>query len=445
MMGRLFEQLIFRWVRLFYARIEVRGSWPAPGPVIFVLNHPNGLLDPVLVMAVRLEKVMFLAKSTLFAMPVVGWAAQHFGALPIFRAVDVGLRGAAVDAEDMADRNEATFAACRTRLHQGRALALFPEGRTHGAPQLLPIRTGAARIALTTAREGGWNSGLIVVPVGLWYEDMTRFRTSVILNLGRKVRVDRWQQAYEEDARAAVQQLTSDLEKRLEATVLQAESHRLLRRVGLLAAWTAPGEHGHTAGQQLDWSTRLLRGHSHLRVHAPERIKRIEEASTSFGVMLQTAGIENPWDLELLRAGRGMLTRRVVWLIVMAAPALAGAVVGAIPWGIMRVLARRLRRTDAGSIKLLGGTILSGLSVVMWAVALAFTAGGWWGAGTLVLAPGCLYTVLRWHELYQETQTAISVRRLRRRRTPLVEHLTQCREALAEAVHDALLFAEKGR
>ncbi|MDE2835217.1 MAG: 1-acyl-sn-glycerol-3-phosphate acyltransferase [Bacteroidota bacterium] len=445
MMGRLFEQLIFRWVRLFYSQVEVRGSWPDSGPVIYVLNHPNGLLDPALVMAARLERVTFLAKSTLFAMPAVGWTARQFGALPVFRAVDVGLRGAAADAEDMAGRNEATFAVCRARLHQGRALALFPEGKTHGAPQLLPIRTGAARVALTTACEAGWHSGLIMVPVGLWYEDMTRFRTRVILNVGRKVGVDRWQQVYEEDARAAVQQLTAEVEKRLEATLLQAESHRLLRRVSLLAAWTAPGEDGHAAGEQLDWSARLLRGHSYLRVQAPERIERIKQTSKSFGIMLQTAGIDNPRDLELQRAGRGWLTKRVGWLVVMALPALAGAGVGAIPWGVIRVLAHRVRRTEAGTIKLLGGTMLSGLSVAAWAMVLAFTAGIWWAVGLLVLAPGCLYAVLRWYELYQETQTAISVRRLQRRRTPLVEYLTRCREALTEAVHDALVFAEKGQ
>lgn len=445
MIGRVFEQLIFRLVRLFYAQIEVHGSWPEQGPVIFVLNHPNGLLDPALVMAARLEKVMFLAKSTLFVMPVVGWAARQFGALPIFRTVDLGLRGAASDSDDMAARNEETFARCRRLLHQGRALALFPEGKTHDTPQLLPIRTGAARIGLTAAREAGWNSGLTVVPVGLWYEDMTRFRTRAMLNVGRSLGVDAWQQAYEKDARLSVQQLTADLELRLEETVLQAENHRLLRGVSLLAAWTAPGEQGHKAGFQLDWAARLLRAVSHLQVHAPERVKRIEESSTAFGTMLQTAGIDNPRDLHLLHVDRGLLVRRVVWLIATLVPAQVGAAICVLPWFVMRILARRLRRTEAGTIKLLGGTILSALSVAVLTGALVMAVGFWWGLALLLAAPGCMYAVLKWHELYEATRTALTINRLRRRRTPLVLHLTQCREALAEAVHDALAFAEKER
>ena len=144
MMGRLFRYFIYRLVHVFYATIEVQGTWPEKGPVIFVLNHPNGVLDPLLVMAVRSQRVTFLAKSTFFAVPVVRWAARQFGALPIFRAKDLGERGAAKDSADMAARNETTFAQCRVLLHQERPMALFPEGSTHDIPRLLPIRTGAA-------------------------------------------------------------------------------------------------------------------------------------------------------------------------------------------------------------------------------------------------------------------------------------------------------------
>ena len=38
--------------------------------------------------------------------------------------------------------------ACAARLRAGEALVLFPEGVSHAAPRLMPLRTGAARIAL---------------------------------------------------------------------------------------------------------------------------------------------------------------------------------------------------------------------------------------------------------------------------------------------------------
>ena len=443
MVGRVFQQLVFRLVRLFYAQIEVRGRWPGRVPVIFVLNHPNGLLDPALVMAARLEKVTFLAKSTLFAMPVVNWLARQFGAVPIFRATDLGLRGGASDAEDMAARNEETFAQCRRQLHRGRPLALFPEGKTHDTPQLLPLRTGAARIALSAAQEAGWRSGLIIMPVGLCYEEMTQFRTNALLNIGQSINVDQWQQPYEEDAHQAVQRLTAQIEKRLEDTVLQAQSHRLLRGIRIVANWTAPDKRGSGFGFQLDWSARLLRAYSHLQIHAPERLQRIEASSQSFGAMLQTAGVSDPWDLRQLQAGTGYFVRRISGLILLLPPALLGALVCAIPWCILRFWAHRLHRALVGTIKLFSGVILSGLSIAAIAVALLLTLGLWWGVGFVIVAPLCMYAALRWHELYRATRSALIVTRLQRRRTPLVAHITQFQEELAEAVHDALKFAEE--
>jgi 1-acyl-sn-glycerol-3-phosphate acyltransferase len=59
-------------VHLFYPHIEVKGieNLPTQGPIIFVLNHPNGLLDPMLLIVGLQRPVSFLAKSTFFANPV---------------------------------------------------------------------------------------------------------------------------------------------------------------------------------------------------------------------------------------------------------------------------------------------------------------------------------------------------------------------------------------
>ena len=53
------------------------------------------------------------------------------------------------------DANEATFAGCRALLRTGQPIALFPEGTTHSNTTMLPLRTGAARIALSAESESG--------------------------------------------------------------------------------------------------------------------------------------------------------------------------------------------------------------------------------------------------------------------------------------------------
>ena len=53
-------------VRLFYPMRAASGvaNVPLSGPVIVVANHPNGLLDPLMVRLALRRPVGFLAKST---------------------------------------------------------------------------------------------------------------------------------------------------------------------------------------------------------------------------------------------------------------------------------------------------------------------------------------------------------------------------------------------
>src|SRR5262249_1370193 len=97
MLSRFVRFAILRLVRLFYPRIEVRGleRVPRKRPTIFVLNHPNGLLDPLVLMVGIDRHVSFLAKSTFFANPIGRLAMNAFGALPVYRSRDEGLEGGA--------------------------------------------------------------------------------------------------------------------------------------------------------------------------------------------------------------------------------------------------------------------------------------------------------------------------------------------------------------
>ena len=72
---RLVQAFISVTLRLFFRRIETSRARlvPTTGALVFVLNHPNGLIDPGLVFAALPRRISFLAKSTLFRLPVIGW------------------------------------------------------------------------------------------------------------------------------------------------------------------------------------------------------------------------------------------------------------------------------------------------------------------------------------------------------------------------------------
>jgi 1-acyl-sn-glycerol-3-phosphate acyltransferase len=175
---RSLPRLLAAGARLFY-RLDVQGRAPADGPVLFVANHPNSLLDPALVAVAAGREVRFLAKHTLFGDRKVGWLVRASGAVPVYRQQD----GPAP-----AGGNDAMFAAARAVLAAGGAVGVFGEGVSHAEPRLQPLKTGPARLALGTARELGRPPA--VVPVGITLADRAVFRSAALVVVGPPVAWD---------------------------------------------------------------------------------------------------------------------------------------------------------------------------------------------------------------------------------------------------------------
>mgnify|MGYP006171079451 CR=1 FL=1 len=70
---------------------------------------------------------------------------------------------------------------CLRVIRDGGAVGIFPEGISHSSGRLEPLRTGAARMALTAAAEG---VEVHLVPVGINLEQKTTFRSRVTVAYG---------------------------------------------------------------------------------------------------------------------------------------------------------------------------------------------------------------------------------------------------------------------
>src|SRR6266550_303161 len=102
-------------LRVYFRRIEVIGleNVPPESPVIFVLNHPNGLVDPAFLLCLAPRRVAFIAKAPLFRMPLIGSLVRALDSLPAYRPQDKG--------QDV-NRNIETFVAARKLLARGIAI-----------------------------------------------------------------------------------------------------------------------------------------------------------------------------------------------------------------------------------------------------------------------------------------------------------------------------------
>jgi 1-acyl-sn-glycerol-3-phosphate acyltransferase len=256
------------------------------GPVMFVANHPNSLVDPALLFVVTNRPITFLAKAPLFDMPLLGWLLRGLGALPVYRRQD--------DPTQMA-RNEGTLDAAVAALVSGGAITIFPEGRSHSEPGLADLKTGGGRIAVRAAREG---ASVRIVPVGLSYADKNRFRSAVLVEVGAPVPVLPRLPADADfhGERAVVQALTDDLASALSRLTLDLERWEdlpLIQTAEQLYALRAGG-----GPNDPDRLRRFARGISLFRAEQPERFEALRTAVTSYQTRLDLMEA-SPADLRV--------------------------------------------------------------------------------------------------------------------------------------------------
>ena len=140
------------------------------------------------------------------------------------------------------EQNSSAFEACNTTLASRARIAIFPEGEMGAAPALLPLKTGAARIALGAAADAGI-PGVVVVPVGLVYEDMGRFRGEVEIQFGEPIEIDEWVESYRADPAKAVRGVTDLIADRLAQVTMNhgsAEEAAVIDRAAAVALADGP-------------------------------------------------------------------------------------------------------------------------------------------------------------------------------------------------------------
>jgi glycerol-3-phosphate O-acyltransferase / dihydroxyacetone phosphate acyltransferase len=451
-MRRALEAFV-RWlaealVRLYYpVRLAEDGERiPRDRPVVFVLNHPNGLLDPMVLRVTTGRATHFLAKSTLYENPFGRLAMDAFGSIAVYRAHEAGAR-----AGD-SSRNEESFARCRAALAHGEALALFPEGTSHSEPQLRPLKTGAARIALSAEREAadaGGRLGAVIVPVGLFYEHKKAFRSRVLLDVGEPIEAEAWLPRYRDDERAAVDALTDEIKARLDAVVLQAETRELLAGIAHVARWTADKR---PSGRDRDAeAAELAAEHRHalelraayerLRERDPARVEAVAAEARAYARTLRHLGVRNPWGLEIELIAPSQVLAALGKAAVALPVAIVGALLGWAPYRLAGWIAPRLTKDEdiISTVKLLAGaTFLFGAWLAEAIAAGVLSRRAWLAPVVFVGAMASGYVALRFDELARDTAEALRHLWMRAFHFDTARRLGERRRALAEAVARAL-------
>jgi 1-acyl-sn-glycerol-3-phosphate acyltransferase len=377
---------------IFYRSAEAQGleRVPPTGAVLFVANHGNALIDPLVLVALLPRVPRFLAKHTLWRNPAVWPLLQLAGAVPVYRAQ-----------EGDTARNQETFARCHAELAGGGAVALFPEGISHDRPALQPLRTGAARIALGAAALGA--AAIKIVPIGLTFEDKRLFRSRLLLCVGEPIAVE----PASADEAETVRALTEAIDAGLRAVTLNTDSWytaKLLER----AAEIYGGDPARAMPGEAELSERFSLRHSFgagydaARAVEPARVAALEAMARRYELLLEAFRLRDdhvtadyPWTFVA-----GYVSDTVPSLLVRLPFAALGYALNALPYHVVGRIARlALHEGDQpATFKLLAGFFLFPIT---WAIEVAAAASAWGAQGALamaVVAPATGWIALRFYE-----------------------------------------------
>ncbi len=356
-------------LRVFYRTVEVTGTehLDAAAPTILASNHPNSIIDPLLLGLSEQRPVAFCARDGLFRVPLFGRVLRLAHAIPIQRRSD---HGATAD-------NDAAFAACTRVLADGGVLSIFPEGKTHADLKVHPLRTGTARIALGAERARGFELGVQIVPVALNYLVRQAFRSDVHVAFGPPIVVDAELRALaERDERAAVRELTKRVEAALRALTVHVEAHedeRIIAQVTSIMVDIRAKEgldpEGQTPAERTALARRVVEAYRWLEARDPDRTAELHRRLTRYLDERRRLGLggESPalqhrtehrsgWTAELDLPGR-------LAFFLGGAPVAAWGLVNSLaPYLALRALLRVARpRTDRLAVfKLVAAPLLFG-------------------------------------------------------------------------------------
>lgn len=379
-------------LRWYYGDIVVQGAErvPSHGPLVIASNHPNALVDALLVVTTLRRRVRLTAKATLFEHPLLAPLLRAVGVVPLRRAKDE--RAARRAGGRSVARNEGSFRQVTEALVQGGAVLVFPEGISHDEPALAPLKTGAARMALAASEAGA--RGLRLLPLGLIFERKEEPRSRVLVRIGDPIDVDAWRARTPSGDAGS---LTADLDAALRHVTLnfasEARAHRAVALARALAALTdAPPAvaQPRSLAPEAELARRIETATDALETAPAEvvqladrfiaRVDALDERLRVHGATLEDVQIS-----PRLRHGIRFIAREGLVFAAALPVAALGRVMHWVPLRVARTLAMRPLARDPSRDQPAMRTIVLGLAFVLIWYALQAVVVAWWLGGIVAV------------------------------------------------------------
>ena len=227
-MSKLWYKLVRLYVKLglrsYFQKTQVFGleNIPKNHAILFVGNHRNGLIDPIMIATTNPNIHLFLTRASAFKNKIADVLLRSINMIPIYRIRD-GI--------DRIEKNHAIFEACHHEFEKNGTVLIFPEGN-HGLPRRVrQLTKGFARIAFGYF-DNYPNAKLYIVPVGINYTNMQKKGSAVAVYYGKPISVrDYYKPNDDKKAIDSIKEKVSDSLKELTTQIDDLENHDKIERV----------------------------------------------------------------------------------------------------------------------------------------------------------------------------------------------------------------------
>jgi 1-acyl-sn-glycerol-3-phosphate acyltransferase len=453
MLYTFLQNIIKAALAIFFQKIEVRHreNIPGRGPVLLAVNHPDSQMDAFVLSSAIKRKVHYIAHAGLFANKWRAKLLRSCGVIPVSR------KGSQTH---KIDRNIDAFEECYDVLEKGGVIGIFPEGVSDIERRLRKIKTGAARIVLETERRNDYSLGIKLIPVGLHFFSRSRFRSRVLVNVGRPIDLHPFFSLNETDNGEAVNRLTAKIQdslERLTVNVQHTELDRFVKdiesiyRDELMTQTLADHKSSKKIVTEFVITQKIADCVSYFHEHDPQKVRDMEESIADYKrklrcLHLKDIMVREKTDIKkLFKAELAGITKAIAGFPV----AVYGILNNFFPYRITEFIAKKFidDRTKILMALMMGGGITFVLFYGAQFFLVWYLAGYLWAFMYLVSLPFSGFFSLGYIKEIRQIQERVSfsfflftnrhlIGKMRRTRNMLISEMNSCKDKYLERMKE---------
>jgi len=192
----------------YYKKVFVLGksNIPKKKAIMFVSNHPNALIDPLIVATTNSRITHYLTQAAVFKSNIVKKLLASVNMLPVYRVRD------GIGSKELISMNNQIFDTCYDILNNKGAVLMYVEGSHNYRRKVRPFKKGFARIVFG-AMDKYNDMEIDIIPVGMNYTRVDAYAAKVCVNYGKPIPVKPFWNI--EDRNEAINKIKAEAESKL--------------------------------------------------------------------------------------------------------------------------------------------------------------------------------------------------------------------------------------